>query len=31
MEKIKELCIKHREILVYLIVGVMTTVFAFGI
>ena len=28
MEKIKELCVKHREILVYLIVGVMTTVFA---
>ena len=31
MEKIKELCIKHREILVYLIVGVMTTVFAWAI
>ncbi len=31
MEKIKELCIKHREIIVYLIVGVMTTVFAWAI
>ena len=31
MEKIKELCIKHREILVYLIVGVMTNVFAWAI
>ena len=31
MEKIKELCIKHREILVYLIVGVMTTVFAWAV
>ena len=31
MDKIKELCIKHREILVYLIVGVMTTVFAWAI
>ena len=31
MEKIKALCIKHREILVYLIVGVMTTVFAWAI
>lgn len=31
MEKIKDLCIKHREILVYLIVGVMTTVFAWAI
>ena len=31
MEKIKELCVKHREILVYLIVGVMTTVFAWAI
>ena len=31
MDKIKELCVKHREILVYLIVGVMTTVFAWAI
>ena len=31
MEKIKELYIKHREILVYLIVGVMTTVFAWAV
>ena len=31
MKKIKELCIKHREILVYLIVGVMTTVFAWAV
>ena len=31
MEKIKELCIKHREIIVYLIVGVMTTVFVWAI
>ena len=31
MEKIKELCIKHREIIVYLIVGVMTTAFAWAI
>ena len=31
MEKIKELCIKHREIIVYLIVGVMTTVSAWAI
>ena len=31
MEKMKELCIKHREILVYLIVGVMTTVFAWAV
>ena len=31
MEKMKELCIKHREIIVYLIVGVMTTVFAWAI
>ena len=28
MERIRTLCIKHREILVYLIVGVMTTVVA---
>ena len=27
MKKIRELCIKYREILVYLIVGVMTTIF----
>ena len=31
MDKIKERCVKHREILVYLIVGVMTTVFAWAI
>ena len=31
IEKIKALCIKHREIIVYLIVGVMTTVFAWAI
>ena len=31
MDKIKELCVKHREILVYLIVGVMTTVFAWAV
>ena len=31
MEQIKELCIKHREILVYLIVGVLPTVFAWAI
>ena len=30
MEKMKELCIKHREIIVYLIVGVMTTVVAWA-
>ena len=30
MEKIKELCIKHREILVYIIVGCLTTVVAWG-
>ncbi len=30
MEKIKELCIKHREILVYIIVGGLTTVVAWG-
>ncbi|MBR0161014.1 MAG: GtrA family protein [Oscillospiraceae bacterium] len=30
IEKIKELCIKYREILVYLIVGVLTTVVAWG-
>ena len=31
MEKIRALCIKHREILVYLIVGGLTTVFAWGV
>ena len=31
MEKIKALCIKHREIIVYLIVGVMATVVAWGV
>ena len=30
MEKMKELCIKHREILVYIIVGGLTTVVAWG-
>ena len=30
MEKTKELCIKHREILVYIIVGGLTTVVAWG-
>ena len=30
MERIKELCIKHREILVYIIVGGLTTVVAWG-
>ena len=30
MEKIKELCTKHREILVYIIVGGLTTVVAWG-
>lgn len=30
MEKIKELCVKHREILVYIIVGGLTTVVAWG-
>ena len=30
IEKIKALCIKHREILVYLIVGGMTTVVAWA-
>ncbi len=30
IEKIKTLCIKYREILVYLIVGVLTTVVAWG-
>ena len=31
IEKVKALCIKHREIIVYLIVGVLTTVFAWGV
>ncbi len=30
IEKIKTLCIKYREIIVYLIVGVLTTVIAWG-
>ena len=30
IEKIKALCLKHREILVYLIVGGLTTVFSWG-
>ena len=30
IEKIKELCIKYREIIVYLIVGVLTTLVAWG-
>ena len=30
IDKIKALCIKHREIIVYLIVGVMTTVVAWA-
>ena len=30
MGKIKELCIKYREIIVYLIVGVLTTLVAWG-
>ena len=30
IEKIKALCIKHREIVVYLIVGVMTTIVAWA-
>ena len=30
MDKIKELCVKHREILVYIIVGGLTTVVAWG-
>lgn len=29
-EKIKALCIKYREILIYLIVGVMTTIVSWG-
>ena len=30
IEKIKALCVKHREILVYLIVGGLTTLFSWG-
>ena len=30
IDKIKALCIKHREIIVYLIVGVMTTIVAWA-
>ncbi|MBQ9664530.1 MAG: GtrA family protein [Oscillospiraceae bacterium] len=30
-DKIRALCIKHREIIVYLIVGVLTTIFAWGV
>ena len=30
IEKIKALCVKHREILVYLIVGVLTTIVAWA-
>ena len=30
IDKIKALCIKHREIIVYLIVGIMTTVVAWA-
>lgn len=30
VEKIKALCIKHREILIYLVVGVLTTIFSWG-
>ena len=30
IEKIKELCVKYREIIVYLIVGVLTTVVSWG-
>ncbi len=31
MKKIKELLVKYREIIVYLIVGVMTTIVAWGV
>ncbi len=31
IEKIKELCIRHREIIVYLIVGVLTTVVSWSV
>ena len=30
IEKIKELCVKYREIIVYLIVGVLTTIVSWG-
>ena len=30
-DKIRALCIKHREIIVYLIVGVLTTIFVWGV
>lgn len=30
VEKIKELMVKYREIIIYLIVGVMTTIFSWG-
>lgn len=30
VEKVKALCIKYREILIYLIVGVMTTIVSWG-
>ena len=30
VEKVKALCIKYREILIYLIVGVMTTLVSWG-
>ena len=30
IDKIKALCVKYREVIVYLIVGVLTTVFAWG-
>ena len=31
IEKVKELLVKYREIIVYLIVGVMTTIFSWGV
>lgn len=31
MDKIKELLVKYREIIVYLIVGVLTTIFSWGV
>ena len=31
IEKIEALCVKHREILVYLIVGVLTTLVSWGV
>ena len=30
-DKIKDLCIKYRELIVYLIVGVLTTIFAWSV